>query len=151
MVSIYTKTSPDITPTIPGLFYWRIKMDEFISLADTLGFTQDREVQYYNNLGIKCKGVWKANSLIEKQDKICEKHDLYTDELHTFPTGKIQWLGCAKCRRETQERQMISLIRDDMAKRGMVWDNESKRFVEKNPPVAANDSQPEKTKFRFRG
>lgn len=107
-------------------------MNGFINLSDSMNFKQDKEVIYRNKFGIKCKGVWKANSLIEKQDKICEKHDLYTDELHTFPTGDIRWIGCPKCREETQQKQRIDLFHAEMASKGMMWDNESKCFIDKN-------------------
>lgn len=124
-------------------------MSGFINLGDSLRFNQDKEVIYRNRLNIKCKGVWKANTLIEKQDKICEKHDLYSDELHSFPTGKIQWLGCPKCREFNRQKEIALQIKSEMAQKGMVWDEESKRFIDKNPQ-AANDEQPKVTKFRYK-
>lgn len=105
---------------------------EFHSFED-LAIKSDLKTRYYNHIGIPTDGVWYANPVMQTQDRICEKHDLYTDKLMKFPTNHISWIGCRKCVKERDQKLLIASIRDDMASRGMIWDNRQKKFISTEP------------------
>ena len=126
-------------------------MNEFITLSEALKFTKDKEIIFKDKFGIKRKGIWKADSLIETQERICKKHGLYTDEKYYFPTGHISWVGCRKCKEEVQQKEIKMRLHADMAARGMIWDNEIRGFVDKNEKQK-DEEQPKVTRYsKYRG